>query len=282
MKVIDFRARPITKEWQEFLSMPFQKRHVASALARRGLKEFPTQTVDDLIREMDEAGVSVGVVLGRDLETSLGWKWENEKVADIVSKYPQRLIGFAGIDPHKGMAAVREVDKAVKLGFKGVSLDPFLQKIRMNDKKAYPVYAKCAEHGLIVSITTGMSPWGESWGYMDWCNTLDVDEVATDFPEIDIVLVHAGFPWVWETLATCARHSNVYIETSGIANYLGGAAAGPYVQAANDGLSERFVFGSAAPYTQIKPAMDFLKQLPFKPEVLEKVFYSNAARILKV
>ncbi len=79
-------------------------------------------------------------------------------IREIVKKYPDRLIGYAGVDPNKRMEAVREVDKAAKLGLRGVSIDPFLSKTRINDKRMYPIYAKCVEHGFPVFLTTGMSP----------------------------------------------------------------------------------------------------------------------------
>lgn len=282
MKIIDFRCRPLTKEWLEFLEHPFQKLHAGRSAALRGGK-FQLQTLPEFIKEMDDAGVSIGVVLGRDCETTLGLKQENDKIAEMVSQYPDRLIGFAGVDPNKGMAAVREVDRAVKLGLKGISLDPTLAKLRMNDKKFYPIYTKCIEYGLPVSLTTGNTVWGNEWTYMGYADPMPVDEVATDLPELTIILSHAGFPWVWQTLAICRRHPQVYLELSGITGYPAMGADTPYIQAANSGLlAGQFLFGSAAPYLPVKWAVENTKKLPFKPEAMDRIFYANAARILKL
>ena len=282
MKIVDFRCRPCTKEWLEWLHLPFQKLHVSRAKALHG-GEFKLQTVEDLIQEMDGAGVSIGVVMGRDVETTLGWKWHNENVAQIAKQYPDRLIGYAGVDPNKGMEAVREVGRAVKLGLKGVSIDPFLSKTRINDKKLYPIYAKCVENGFPVILTTGMSTWGGDWAYMKFCTTMDIDEVATDFPELTIICTHAGFPWVWEMLSIAMRHPNVIMETSGIWTlYKAFKATEPYCEAANTVLGDQFVFGSAKPYGPIKGSIEAHQNAPLKEEVLKKIFYDNAAHILKI
>jgi len=282
MDIIDFRCRPCTKDWVDFLSLPFQEAHVARGKAFKGL-DLTIQGPQDLVKEMDDAGVKVGVILGRDIESTLGWRWENEKILDFVEKFPDRFIGYAGIDPNKKMEAVREIDRASALGLKGVSIDPFLSKTRINDKTMYPIYAKCVEYEFPIVITTGMSPWGGDWAYMKWCKIMDVDEVATDFPELKIICSHAGFPWVWEMLSIAVRHENVFIETSGISGYyrfLGGAQ--PYYEAANTVLKDRFVFGSAKPYGPIKAAAELMKKEPYEPEILRMIFYKNAARILKL
>ncbi|MFC2032255.1 amidohydrolase family protein [Chloroflexota bacterium] len=280
MKIIDFRCRPCTQEWAEFLNMPFQAEHVARGKTYKGL-DLTIQTPKDLIQEMDISGVAVGVTAGRDLETTLGWKWDNDKVAQFVNAYPDRLIGYAGVDPNKGMDAIREIDRAVELGLKGVSVDPFLSKVRINDKKMYPIYAKCVENRLPIMVTTGMSTWGGDWAYMKWCTTMDVDEPATDFPELIIICSHAGFPWAWEMLSIAMRHSNIYIETSGISAYesfMGGGE--PYYKAANGVLGDRFVFGSAKPYGPIKAAIDIIRKEPYNEETLGNILFNNGARIL--
>ncbi len=112
---------------------------------------------------------------------------------------------------------------------------------------------------------------------------MDVDDVATDFPELIILCSHAAFPWVWEIVAICARHPNVYIETTGIDTYytaLGGQS--PYVEAANSVLGDQFVFASAKPYMPLKMSVESIQRLPFKKEVMKKILYDNAARILKL
>ena len=79
LNIIDTRCRPCTEEWVEWLKLPFQRYHVSRLGAFYGTT-YEIQTPKDLIQEMDDAGVSVGIVAGRDAETTLGWKWNYDKV----------------------------------------------------------------------------------------------------------------------------------------------------------------------------------------------------------
>jgi predicted TIM-barrel fold metal-dependent hydrolase len=53
-----------------------------------------------------------------------------------------------------------------------------------------------------------------------------------------------------------------------------------WVQAANSYLQDRMLFGTAYPYQGVKQMVDSYLKLPYRPEVLEKVMYKNAARLL--
>lgn len=181
------------------------------------------------------------------------------------------------------MEAVREIDKGVKLGLKGVSVDPSLHKLHSKDRKMYPIYAKCVEYGVPIVVHTGATTWGNKWTYLEYSDIMDLDVVATDFPELVVIASHAGFPWVWPMLNVCLRHPNVYIETSGIDSaYKALGAADPYYAAANGWLQNQFVYGSAKPYISLKFSIEgFLKE-PYSDETKRKILWDNASRILKI
>ena len=66
------------------------------------------------------------VVKARDLETTFGFRIRNEDVAAFCREHGPRFIGFAGVDPHKGMTALRELEFAVtELGLRGLNLQCF-------------------------------------------------------------------------------------------------------------------------------------------------------------
>ena len=55
-------------------------------------------------------------------------------------------MGYAGVDPHKGMQAVRDLEYAIReLGLRGLNLPCFELKLAINDARMYPLYAKCIE-----------------------------------------------------------------------------------------------------------------------------------------
>lgn len=84
------------------------KRHVARGKAFKGL-DLTVQNPKDLIREMDDSGVVVGIVAGRDVETTLGWKWENGKVAEKPLATPITTKFGAGLGADKPAVQVMTV-----------------------------------------------------------------------------------------------------------------------------------------------------------------------------
>ena len=77
-----------------------------------------------------------------------------------------------------------------------------------------------AEAGLIALFHTGTTGIGAGMPggggvRLKYSNPMCVDDVAADFPELDIILAHPSFPWQEEALAVAVHKPNVYIDLSG-------------------------------------------------------------------
>lgn len=215
MPIIDFRFRPHTRETLEALSSSpiFRKGLLESG---RDLEDFVkmAKNMDEIADELRAADFMRAIIVGRDAETTYQFKPNHKEIIPFLKKYPDLFIGFAGIDPHKGMEAVYQLDKLVKDdGFSGAAIDPMYARIRSNHERYYPIYAKCCELDIPIIITTGLSP--SSPGVtMDSSAPIYIDAVARDFPMLKIILSHGGYPWVSETIGLAIRNSNVYLELS--------------------------------------------------------------------
>src|SRR5690242_5061261 len=91
------------------------------------VSKLPT-TTDQLLLEMEEAGVAQAVILGQDTHATSNqsfknYTMKNDEVARIASKSGDRLVPFAGVDPNAGKEALRELKRAVKeLGMRGLKI----------------------------------------------------------------------------------------------------------------------------------------------------------------
>ena len=274
MKVFDCRARPSLKDYMTFFD---------SAGGKYTMKQFgypvaPVLTLEQFVAHMDEAGVGQFVFTGRDVSSRRGWKFPNEQIAEAVQKYPDRIIGFAGVDPLKKREATREVDRCVRdLKLRGVSLDPSGVGQQANHPLFYPIYERCVEHGIPVAITLGPLP-SPTAGPMRVNDPMAVDDVACDFPDLTIIMSHLGYPWVTQAIAIAWRHPNVYLETS-MYSYMPGSEL--FVEAANTHIGDKVIFASGYPFNHpVKDVIAQFRKLPYKPEVLEKVMYRNGPRAL--
>ena len=168
-----------------------------------------------LIKEMDEAGIDKTVLLALDgdfiFSSKLSYKEQNNKLAEYINQYPNRFIGFAGIDPRRGKEAIVELERCIgELGCKGVKLWT-LTGFYPDDLSFFPFYKRVEELGAVVLIHTGMGPPGT---YLKYCQPVYVDKIAVDFPKINFIMAHIGDPWTNEAIAVATKNPNVYIDIS--------------------------------------------------------------------
>ena len=280
MPIIDFRFRPHTKQTLETLagSPIFRKGLLESG---RDLQAFvaSAKTMDDIAAELKAADFMRAVIVGRDAETTFQFKPNHDEIIPFLQGYPDLFIGFAGVDPHKGMEAVYQLENLVKNHhFRGAAIDPMYAQIRSNHERYYPIYAKCCELDIPIIITTGLSPSSPNVT-MDSANPLYIDAVARDFPMLKIILSHGGYPWVSETIGLAMRNTNVYLELSENETQ---PLSHAYIDAANGALQDKIFFASAHPFFHYNDSIALYQQLPFRQEVREKIFWQNAAKLLNI
>ncbi|MBW1642653.1 MAG: amidohydrolase [Deltaproteobacteria bacterium] len=246
------------------------------------LSSIKSDPVGFLLSLMDDAGVDIAVLPAEDAETTMGMKTPNEKVAAFVGTAPDRFIGMAAVDPHKGMTALRDLEHAVeKLNMRSLCLEPWLHKLRSNDKLYYPIYAKCIELDIPVWIHSSINYVPQLT--MDFGRPIYLDEVAGHFPELKIIAGHGGWPWVDEMMALLWRHSNVYTDISAIRpKYLDTPGTGwaSIIRYGNSLLQDKILFGTAWPAQQFKESIEEIKVLPLKEEVKDKWLGGNAKQLL--
>lgn len=248
------------------------------------IDELRSDPVNFLLRLMDEAGVDIAVLPAEDAETTMGMKTPNEKVAEFAAQAPDRFVGMAAVDPHKGMRALRDLEYAVKeLGMKALCLEPWLHKIRSNDKLYYPVYAKCVELDIPVWIHTSLNFVPQLT--MDFGRPIYLDEVAGHFPELNIIAGHGGWPWVNEMMAFLWRHANAYTDVSAVRpKYVGAEGTGweTLMRYGNSLLQDKILFGTAWPAQPLKENVQGIQALPLKEEVIKKWLGGNAKKLFKL
>jgi uncharacterized protein len=236
----------------------------------------------DFVKQLDEMGVEKAVIFNLDEETPSGLKGlPNDYYADIVKRYPDKFIGIAGIDPLKGMAAVREIRRSYDLGLRGIAVRPFIFGIPPNHAKMYPLYSTCVELNIPVWFHTGIN---YSTNNMEVERPIYFDIVAQDFPELKIIAGHGGWPWIPEMMAVAWHNANIYVDIASVdPKYLGMPGSGweTFMHYGNSVLQDKILFASTWLFMgrTIKQLADAVMELPLKDEVKSKWLYHNAARL---
>lgn len=281
--IIDFRMTPPQNEWltleeaQRIMPDSYLKGYLGTY---SGAGEMFRVTTDDLIRSMNQAGVDAAVL---QAEWAIGdYRKQNDAVHRLVRAHPDKFIaGYLCVNPLEDDDMVKVVEKEVKeRDFKGVNIQGWAYRLKPNDKRLYPVYAKCQELGIPVTIHASINFTVDRT--MDYSRPIYIDEVACDFPGLTIVANHGGWPWVTEMVAVAWKHPNVYIEIGAVSpKYIGTTGTGwePLMVYGNSLLQDRVLFATDDMLPP-KRCIEELKALPLKETVKEKWLGGNAARLL--
>ena len=170
---------------------------------------------DGLLASMEAAGIDLTVVsalaFGPEL-TNRDIRGLNQYVADAVRHSQGKLQGFCTLNPFEE-GSVDFLRSCIEdEGFVGLKLHCNMQRFYPNDERLDPVYRQMQEYGkpiLFHSGGIGVRPYGDSYG-----RPVYMDETALKFPELKIILGHAGRIWYEETAMLLRKHPNIYADIS--------------------------------------------------------------------
>jgi hypothetical protein len=191
---------------------------------------------------------------------------DNNRVAEAFKKYPDQLLGLAHIDPSAGESALAEVERCLRLGFRGLKLHPHYDAYMVFDSKlVFPVLEKAAHHRLPILVHTGTPPM---------TTPIHVGYLAQHFPEIKFICGHMGFgDSSYEAPEAGEMAENVYMD-------LTAASVHSMIERAIKRLgAERFVWGTDQPYLTFIGEFFKLLSLRIPDEDKRKILWENPKRI---
>jgi uncharacterized protein len=279
-RAIDFHVHLPTPDWLDGSMAGYLE--AAEAYFRSPAQRESLEVLAERYRALN----AKAVLLAWDAETATHRpRVPNETVASACEQFPDVFIGFGSVDPHKGEHAVAEVAAIKSLGLKGVKFHPSLQAFDPADPAYWPVFAACAEHGLIALFHTGTSgigarqPGGQGIR-IDYAHPLRLDPVAAEHPGLTVVAAHFGWPWQLDLIAIALHKTNVYIDISGWAPRRIPAEVIREIQGSR--LSGQFLWGSDFPFFTPERCLRELADLGLPAGTTEPLLAGNAARILGV
>lgn len=175
------------------------------------LPSFPS--IEAMLAVMDEAGVERVFITQCKM-----WSYRNhwmymdtqlEEVLQYTGRYPDRFVGLAGYNPFRIRESLEEIERAVREHhFRGVYVHIYGFDIPLDDRRMYPLYAKCLELDVPVSVQVGHVLEGMP---SEHGRPIYLDRILCDFPGLKVVAAHTGWPWVEELISAAYKWETVWI-----------------------------------------------------------------------
>jgi 2,3-dihydroxybenzoate decarboxylase len=273
------------------------------------------------IGEMDEAGIDVQVIshgapatqkLAGDGAVELTRR-VNDRLNAAVSANPQRFAAFAALPTSDPVAAAEELERTVKLGFKGAMIHGLANGLFLDDKRFWPIFERAERLDVPIYLHPSVPHPAvvdayykdyardfpmvirAAWGFTVETATLAIRLVLSGvfdaYPRLKIILGHLGetLPFlVWRIDHALARPGqkplsfrdvfaeHFHITTSG--NFSNPALLCCVMEMGID----RILFSVDWPFVANGPAVRWMDTVPLCDEDKAKILSGNARRLLRM
>ena len=219
---------------------------------------LPNCTLDGIMADSEHFGIEKACVFEYSGVYS-DEMYGNDIVAEAVRQYPDRLVGFTMLNPHRGRdAMLRELERCAKLGLRGVKLIAHYQ--------GYPT------EGPLIDVACR---WAHERKQIilshDWGSAHQMERLTAAYPDACFITGHstAAFAEIMK------RTDNVYVCSCPL---IGPRACEKLVAAIG---ADRLLFGSDLEDIQIAWGLGPILFARISPSDKRLIFGENLKRILK-
>lgn len=265
--------------WYEFMKpllLDDESRKVFEMPAQYLFKDLPKAGPQDdyiayTVAQMDQHGIA---------RAMFGVDDDNEVAKEALARHPDRFFGSYHVNPNNGMAEVRKLERMVRdHGIKAATAFPsgLCPQVPIDDKRWYPIYAKCVELDLPICVCVGVP--GPRLPMAPQKVEL-IDEVCWFFPELKFVMRHGAEPWTELAVKLMLKYPNLYYMTSAFAPKHYPRAILDY---ANTRGADKIMYAGYFPMgLSLERIFRELPDVPLRDEVWPKFLRDNAARVFKL
>lgn len=234
---------------------------------RGGDEFFQNVSPEQLRADMDEAGVEKAIV-------SLDVAAPSKHVLAFAQALPGRIAFAAGVDPNKLMPELWRLEALVRNEPVVMArVVPFLHDLPPTAPLYYPLYAKCVELDLPLSINTGL-PGPPVPG--DCQDPMHLDRVCFRFPDLKLCMAHGADPWWGLAIRLMIKYKNLHLMTSA---WSPRRLPDELLHFMRTRGQDKILWASDHPALTIERTLPHARALDLPPEVLDKYLYANAARL---
>ena len=258
--------RPLFRDRESLEAFDFPVEYMFKDVPQAGTRD---DYIAYTLSEMDKYGIERALI---------GVSPEEKTAPEALRRHPDRFIPSCGADPNRGVEGLRDIVRMhEEFGIRAVSAFPcgYFPQVPIDDKRFYPVYAKCVELDVPIFVCAGvpgpripMSPQ----------KVERIDEVMWFFPELKFVMRHGAEPWTDLAVKLMLKWPGLYYSTSAFAPKYYPRAIVDY---ANTRGAHKVMYAGYFPMgLSLERIFGELPEVPFRDHVWPKFLRENALAVL--
>lgn len=231
-----------------------------------GADFFKSYDPPELLELMDELGVDKALIAAGTHPT--------ERVRNFVTDYPERFALAVHVNPRKLMPELWDLEAVIAdLPVACARVVPFGIDLPPSDALYYPLYAKCVELDLPLTINTGL-PGPPVPGECQ--DPIHLDRICVRFPQLRLCMAHGADPWWGVAIRLMIKYQNLSLMTSA---YSPKRFPPELLHFMNTRGQDKVIFASDHPALGMQRCVTEARELDLRDGVLEKFLHGNAERL---
>lgn len=246
------------------------------------------EILEQLLKQMQEAGVDKAFILAWIKNDK--FNTSTEKLLELIQgKENLCVVGSIDLENYN-QTAIDELGNWLKeKKIIGTKINLGYQHLFPYEKKCYPIYELCIKYDTPVIFHTGDTLAGVVPNpKLKYSHPFHIDEVATDFPRLKIIMAHMGNPWLIDCAEILYKNENVFADISGLV--VGDDLESSYGDLMRNRIKElvayagekKLLYGTDWPLTSMLPYLKFAKSFGLSSEGLDHLFYKNAVELFNL
>ncbi len=246
-------------------------KHVVLTLWRRK-RAFQGMVIPNLLHDMHCHHITRSVVLPIEYHDGI----ERSKHLIQTCRHIPDLIPFCSVHP-KDPRCIEKMHTYMQMGARGLKLHPNFQRVQPNDTSFSHLYKEYETYRLPLILHSGLTGREYRWSSSHSFSALElVESIPRNFPEMPVILAHAGISQYQLAIKLAQKYDNIYLELSG-------QPAQHIRQAISVIGAERLLFGTDWPFWHQALALQALKHaVNGDLNARQHILYNNAARLLRL
>jgi hypothetical protein len=247
----------------------------------------PDCTPKKLIRFMDNAGVEKSAAFASAIRHGMS----TERLVKRIAPYQDRLFGVAAVSPEQPafQPPFAQVDEWLESGaIRAIKFYTGYEHFYPADVRLRPYLDLLVKHKRPAIFHSGDTVCWAGGAKLKYAHPLHVDDLATEMPELKIIIAHLGSPWIPDSAQVCYKNKNVYSDCSGFV--YGGFKKhhrklfreywerfDAITEAAGPRGKSKILFGTDWPISDHVPYVEMVERLAGKHR--DAVFHGNAEKL---